>query len=144
MNKMCMLYVCSLVYDMVYDVCLVYMYDARGVWYGVGCIVYGDVLNAFNLLSNSLPLPPISGSGKTFTMMGPPDNRGVNTRALEELFVKIRERSAEFRDSISVSILEVYNEEIRDLLGWCSVWLCACVCSVCILMHVILCKCAYF
>lgn len=57
-----------------------------------------------------------TGSGKTFTMSGPPDNRGVNTRALEELFHRVRERSAEYNDSITVSLLEVYNEEIRDLL----------------------------
>lgn len=57
-----------------------------------------------------------TGSGKTFTMSGPPDNRGVNTRALEDLFQKTRERAGDWTDTISVSILEVYNEEIRDLL----------------------------
>lgn len=58
-----------------------------------------------------------TGSGKTFTMMGPPDNRGVNTRALEELFQKTSARAGEWTDTITVSILEVYNEEIRDLLA---------------------------
>lgn len=57
-----------------------------------------------------------TGSGKTFTMSGPRDDPGVNTRALEDLFAKIAERSSEFRDVVSVSLLEVYNEEIRDLL----------------------------
>lgn len=57
-----------------------------------------------------------TGSGKTFTMNGPSDNRGVNTRALEDLFIKSAERSQEWRDEIEVSILEVYNEMIRDLL----------------------------
>jgi kinesin family protein C2/C3 len=41
----------------------------------------------------------------------------VNTRALEELFEKTRERSHEWVDQITVSILEVYNEDIRDLLN---------------------------
>jgi kinesin family protein C2/C3 len=58
-----------------------------------------------------------TGSGKTFTMMGPSDNRGVNTRALEELFQKTNARAGEWTDTITVSILEVYNEEIRDLLA---------------------------
>ena len=58
-----------------------------------------------------------TGSGKTYTMSGPVDDRGVNTRALNELFSKVSERKTEFVDTISVSILEVYNEEIRDLLA---------------------------
>jgi len=58
-----------------------------------------------------------TGSGKTWTMSGPADNRGVNTRALEELFQKASERSEEWSDVITVSMLEVYNENIRDLLA---------------------------
>eukprot|EP01038_Epipyxis_sp_PR26KG_P012420 gene12420-16657_t len=57
-----------------------------------------------------------TGSGKTFTMSGPPSDRGVNTRALEELFMRAADRSMECHDTISVSLLEVYNEEIHDLL----------------------------
>ena len=49
-------------------------------------------------------------------MSGPPDNRGVNTRALNELFNRSLARSSEMKDVISVSFLEVYNEEIRDLM----------------------------
>jgi kinesin family protein C2/C3 len=50
-------------------------------------------------------------------MSGPADCRGVNTRALEDLFRKSDGRRSEWRDSITVSLLEVYNEEIRDLLS---------------------------
>ena len=57
-----------------------------------------------------------TGSGKTYTMSGPPGDRGVNTRALEELFEKSSARRSEIRDVIKVSMLEVYNEDIRDLL----------------------------
>lgn len=57
------------------------------------------------------------GSGKTHTMTGPPDDPGVNTRALGELFSRCAERAGEFEDMISISVLEVYNEEIRDLLS---------------------------
>lgn len=34
-----------------------------------------------------------TGSGKTWTMSGPADNRGVNTRALEDLFERVGEGS---------------------------------------------------
>ena len=57
-----------------------------------------------------------TGSGKTYTMAGIPSDRGVNTRALDELFEKCSERRGEWLDTISISVLEVYNEEIRDLL----------------------------
>lgn len=58
-----------------------------------------------------------TGTGKTFTMEGTPENRGVNYRALEELFRSSMERSSLIRYQFSVSILEVYNEKIRDLLA---------------------------
>ena len=50
-------------------------------------------------------------------MSGPADCRGVNTRALEDLFHKAAARKGEWHDTITVSLLEVYNEEIRDLLA---------------------------
>ncbi|KAG1371043.1 kinesin-like protein KIN-14J [Cocos nucifera] len=58
-----------------------------------------------------------TGTGKTFTMEGTPENRGVNYRALEELFRSSMERSSLIRYQFSVSMLEVYNEKIRDLLA---------------------------
>ncbi|XAR73509.1 Minus-end-directed kinesin ATPase [Bertholletia excelsa] len=58
-----------------------------------------------------------TGTGKTFTMEGSEQNRGVNYRTLEELFKVAEERSETFTYNISVSVLEVYNEQIRDLLA---------------------------
>lgn len=58
-----------------------------------------------------------TGTGKTFTMEGTKENRGVNYRTLEELFKIAQERSETFAYNISVSVLEVYNEQIRDLLA---------------------------
>lgn len=57
-----------------------------------------------------------TGTGKTFTMEGTEQNRGVNYRTLEKLFKISQERSDTFHYDISVSVLEVYNEQIRDLL----------------------------
>ncbi|KAL6552106.1 Kinesin-like protein KIN-14R [Orobanche gracilis] len=58
-----------------------------------------------------------TGTGKTFTMEGTEANRGVNYRTLEELFRIASERAEYYTYSISVSVLEVYNEQIRDLLA---------------------------
>ncbi|XP_050207091.1 kinesin-like protein KIN-14R isoform X2 [Mercurialis annua] len=58
-----------------------------------------------------------TGTGKTFTMEGTDQNRGVNYRTLEQLFKIAQERSDTFSYSLSVSVLEVYNEQIRDLLA---------------------------
>ncbi|XP_012437262.1 kinesin-like protein KIN-14R [Gossypium raimondii] len=58
-----------------------------------------------------------TGTGKTFTMEGTDQNRGVNYRTLEQLFHIAKERSETFMYNISVSVLEVYNEQIRDLLS---------------------------
>jgi kinesin family protein C2/C3 len=57
-----------------------------------------------------------TGTGKTFTMEGTEDARGVNFRTLEKMFDIIKERQSLYRYDISVSVLEVYNEQIRDLL----------------------------
>lgn len=57
-----------------------------------------------------------TGTGKTFTMEGTDGARGVNYRILEELFRVIKERHDLFQYEITVSALEVYNEQIHDLL----------------------------
>ncbi|CAN7040719.1 hypothetical protein IGI04_006169 [Brassica rapa subsp. trilocularis] len=57
-----------------------------------------------------------TGTGKTFTMEGTPENRGVNYRTLKNLFEIMKERENRYSYEISVSVLEVYNEQIRDLL----------------------------
>ncbi|KAK1268337.1 Kinesin-4 [Acorus gramineus] len=58
-----------------------------------------------------------TGTGKTFTMEGTEKNRGVNYRTLKELFTVAEERRETNSYNISVSVLEVYNEQIRDLLN---------------------------
>ncbi|KAK7391996.1 hypothetical protein VNO78_20422 [Psophocarpus tetragonolobus] len=57
-----------------------------------------------------------TGTGKTFTMEGTPQHRGVNFRTLEELFRITEERHGTMKYELSVSMLEIYNEKIRDLL----------------------------
>ena len=57
-----------------------------------------------------------TGTGKTFTMEGIEGARGVNYKILEELFRTIKEREVIFLYEVTVSVLEVYNEQIHDLL----------------------------
>ena len=59
-----------------------------------------------------------TGSGKTHTMMGPVSDRGVNYRLLEELMRLASERRAEGTElHIRASLVEIYNEEMVDLLA---------------------------
>uniref|UniRef100_A0A672F2V4 Kinesin-like protein n=2 Tax=Salarias fasciatus TaxID=181472 RepID=A0A672F2V4_SALFA len=57
-----------------------------------------------------------TGSGKTYTMEGVADDPGINQRALRLLFSQVTERSADWDHQVSVSMLEIYNETLRDLL----------------------------
>lgn len=62
-----------------------------------------------------------TGSGKTYTMSGPhaqkEENMGVNYRALRDLFLLSGQRSDTFRYEIVVQMLEIYNDQVRDLLA---------------------------
>mmetsp|Transcript_11194 Transcript_11194/g.25481 ORF Transcript_11194/g.25481 Transcript_11194/m.25481 type:complete len:952 (+) Transcript_11194:69-2924(+) len=58
-----------------------------------------------------------TGSGKTHTMGGAPNDPGLNTRVLRELFRIRGERRGEYDVNLSISITEIYNENIRDLLS---------------------------
>ncbi|XP_021821255.1 kinesin-like protein KIN-14I isoform X1 [Prunus avium] len=62
-----------------------------------------------------------TGSGKTFTMTGPRDiteeSQGVNYRALSDLFLLSEHRKDTISYGISVQMLEIYNEQVRDLLS---------------------------
>ena len=57
-----------------------------------------------------------TGSGKTHTMLGSRDDPGLVPRAVFDLFNAVAEKK-ERRYSFKVSYLEVYNEEINDLLA---------------------------
>ncbi|KAK9829410.1 hypothetical protein WJX72_005680 [[Myrmecia] bisecta] len=58
-----------------------------------------------------------TGAGKTHTMEGSKEQPGINYRAMKELFRSIREeRSTDASIAIHVSIVEIYNEVVNDLL----------------------------
>ncbi|CAK7348358.1 unnamed protein product [Dovyalis caffra] len=61
-----------------------------------------------------------TGSGKTYTMSGPRDlsekSQGVNYRALGDLFLIAEQRKDTFSYNVAVQMIEIYNEQVRDLL----------------------------
>ncbi|XP_073158493.1 kinesin-like protein KIN-14F isoform X2 [Henckelia pumila] len=61
-----------------------------------------------------------TGSGKTYTMSGPDfmteETWGVNYRALRDLFQISNTRSDVVNYEIGVQMIEIYNEQVRDLL----------------------------
>nr|XP_033513216.1 kinesin-like protein KIN-14P isoform X6 [Nicotiana tomentosiformis] len=62
-----------------------------------------------------------TGSGKTYTMTGADrateENLGVNYRALNDLFTISQMRGSTFTYEITVQMIEIYNEQVRDLLS---------------------------
>ncbi|XP_022139575.1 kinesin-like protein KIN-14F isoform X2 [Momordica charantia] len=61
-----------------------------------------------------------TGSGKTYTMSGPDlmteDTWGVNYRALNDLFQISNARLDMIKYEVGVQMIEIYNEQVRDLL----------------------------
>ncbi|XP_044487393.1 kinesin-like protein KIN-14N isoform X2 [Mangifera indica] len=62
-----------------------------------------------------------TGSGKTYTMMGKPghpDQKGLIPRSLEQIFQTRQSLQTQgWKYEMQVSMLEIYNETIRDLLN---------------------------
>ena len=58
-----------------------------------------------------------SGAGKTHTMDGNAEMPGLAPRAMVRLFEAGKEREATYKHEFFISMLEIYNENIRDLLG---------------------------
>lgn len=82
------------------------------------------VLNGFNCTIFAYGQ---TGTGKTYTMTGDisntlplPDNAGIIPRVLYGLFHKLdqlKEMNEEAENSVKCSFIELYNEELRDLLS---------------------------
>ncbi|XP_008569976.1 PREDICTED: kinesin-like protein KIFC2, partial [Galeopterus variegatus] len=55
-----------------------------------------------------------TGTGKTYSMEGPPEDPGIAPRALQSLF---REMGVGGQHRVTLSMVEIYNEAVRDLLA---------------------------
>lgn len=61
-----------------------------------------------------------TGAGKTYTMEGKfeaPELQGITPRAFDNIFDLIEQQSSSTRFLVACSYVEIYNEEIRDLLS---------------------------
>jgi kinesin family protein C1 len=86
------------------------------------------LLHALPVMSSSRPTPPPlqvcifaygqTGSGKTHTMMGTPEQQGVIPLAMQQVFDTSRQLATQgWTFSMQASMLEIYNEEYKDLLA---------------------------
>ena len=59
-----------------------------------------------------------TGSGKSYTMMGTVDHRGIIPQLCDTLFERITAESSSDEQSyaVEVSYMEIYNEKVHDLL----------------------------
>jgi hypothetical protein len=75
--------------------------------------------NAFNGYNSCLFAYGQTGSGKTYTMMGSPASPGVIPQLCHELFQRAGDAAARDASIVTVecSYLEIYNENVRDLLA---------------------------
>ena len=76
----------------------------------------GGVLEGFNATAFAYGA---TGSGKTFTMSGSASSPGVMVLTLTDLFSQIEAIQAArvYKYQVSLSLVELYNENIRDLLA---------------------------
>lgn len=86
---------------------------------GYSAIDFIQVLNGFNCTIFAYGQ---TGTGKTYTMSGDisdvlplPDAAGIVPRVLDSLFRRLESEEAE--NSVKCSFIELYNEELRDLLS---------------------------
>ena len=63
-----------------------------------------------------------TASGKTFTMFGDENQQGLTPRVLSNLMSRLAASSSQSTSNssscIKMGYLEIYNEKVRDLLGW--------------------------
>ena len=76
-----------------------------------------NIIDGFN---SSILMYGQTTSGKTFTMLGTPNNPGILPCSLNDLFISINEKKVIMENvifNIYCSYLEIYNEKVNDLLN---------------------------
>ncbi|VVB01221.1 unnamed protein product [Arabis nemorensis] len=105
-----------------------FTFDSEQMFQLVGVPLVENCLSGFN---SSVFAYGQTGSGKTFTMWGPAngmleehlrgEQRGLTPRVFERLFARIKEEKVKHAErqlnyQCRCSLLEIYNEQITDLL----------------------------
>lgn len=84
----------------------------------VGKPIVEDVLTGYN---GTVFAYGQTGSGKTFTMMGisnsEPESQGIIPKATNYIFKALASSTSEIKYTIKCSMLEIYKETLKDLLG---------------------------
>ena len=57
-----------------------------------------------------------TGAGKTYTMLGNEQNPGIMFNTMKEVFKHMNKHQIDREYKIRVSFLEIYNEQIKDLI----------------------------
>ncbi|XP_014472394.1 PREDICTED: kinesin-like protein KIF19 isoform X2 [Dinoponera quadriceps] len=73
-----------------------------------------DVLNGYNATVFAYGA---TGAGKTHTMVGTSSNPGIMVRALNDIFLAAQKLPDNTEFTVTMSYMEIYNENIRDLLN---------------------------
>ncbi|XP_023291597.2 kinesin-like protein KIF18A [Lucilia cuprina] len=99
----------SMEYDRVYDT------DTTNMQIFEECTapLVDSVLNGYNC---SVFVYGATGAGKTFTMLGSTTSPGLTFLTMRDLFDKIESQSDVRKFDVGVSYLEVYNEQVMNLL----------------------------
>ncbi|XP_011154857.1 kinesin-like protein KIF19 [Harpegnathos saltator] len=84
------------------------------VYEGTAKTLAQDVLNGYNATVFAYGA---TGSGKTHTMVGTSSNPGIMVRALNDIFLAAQKLPDNTEFTVTMSYMEIYNENIRDLLN---------------------------
>ena len=83
------------------------------VFEALGRPLVADVLKGYN---GTLFAYGQTGSGKTYTMYGTEDCPGLVPRTAEAVFEAVERQASEVEVSIKCAMMEIYKEQLRDLL----------------------------
>ena len=93
--------------------------DQETVWADLGTMALENAWKGYNV---SLFAYGQTGSGKSHSMVGFPGSEGIVPRACEEMFKRIDAAKADEDNEdttcrVEVSMIEIYNEKVRDLFS---------------------------
>jgi len=89
------------------------MVNQDTLWENLGFVVP----EAFDGYNSSIFAYGQTGAGKSYSMMGPVDDPGIVYKAVKDFFIKREEVSEGVKIELDLSFLEIYNEEVHDLLN---------------------------